>query len=121
MDSIQSKTPIPVITSNANHDNYLPYSDYWVENGSYVRLNNIILGYSLPKQSLKKIGLSKFRVYVAADNLCTISKYNGYNPGVGNDGLKQRGVDDGIYPVSAQIRGGIQIDFNYNRLQNENK
>ena len=105
------KTPIPVITSNANHDNYLPYSDYWVENGSYARLNNIILGYSLPKQSLKKIGLSKFRVYVAADNLCTISKYNGYNPGVGNDGLKQRGVDDGIYPVSAQIRGGIQIDF----------
>lgn len=104
-------SPIPVLTAQASHDNYLPYSDYWVEDGSYLRLNNIILGYTLPKSILKNIGLSKLRIYLAADNLCTISKYNGYNPGVGNDGLKQRGVDDGVYPVSAQIRGGIQLDF----------
>lgn len=104
-------SPIPRIQANASHDNYLAYSDYWLDNGSYIRLNNVVLGYTIPKASLMKVGISKLRVYVAADNIWTITKYDGYNPGVGNDGLKTRGVDAGTYPVAAQIRGGVQLNF----------
>ncbi len=101
-------SPIPRIGGN---ENYLAYSDYWLEDGSYLRLNNLVLGYTIPKTSLSKIGISKLRVYLAADNIWTITKYKGYNPGVGNDGLKTRGVDAGTYPVAAQVRGGIQLNF----------
>ncbi|MFR9629087.1 MAG: TonB-dependent receptor [Rikenellaceae bacterium] len=101
---------IPRISA-ASHMNYYGYSDYWIEDGSYLRLNNIIFGYTFANDKLNKIGLNKLRLYVAADNIWTITGYTGYNPGVGNDGLAQRGIDEGTYPVSAQIRGGVQISF----------
>lgn len=102
---------IPKYTGVVSHYNTRAYADTWVEDGSYLRLRNVSLGYTLPKNTVSKIGISKLRVYVAADNLLTLTKYDGYDPEVGNDGLSQKGLDNGNYPVSAQMRVGVQLEF----------
>ena len=93
------------------HNNYRAHTDMWIEDGSFVRLKNIMLGYSFPKSWVSKLGLGKFRLYVAADNLLTLTKYDGYDPEVGSNGLSRRGLDYGTYPISIQMRGGFQINF----------
>ncbi|MFR9495864.1 MAG: TonB-dependent receptor [Rikenellaceae bacterium] len=93
------------------HDNYRPYADIWVEDGSFIRLKNVSLGYSLPKKVLDKLNITKLRVYVAADNIWTLTGYSGYDPEVGSNGLSKRGLDLGTYPISRQIRGGVQFGF----------
>ena len=94
-----------------SHFNARTYADIWVEDGSFLRLKNIVLGYALPKHIVRKCGLTKLRFYLAADNLLTLTKYDGYDPEVGNDGLSTRGLDMGTYPIAVQMRGGIQIEF----------
>lgn len=102
---------IPRYTGDKSHYNTLVNTDIWVEDGSYARLRNVTVGYTFSKPFVKKLHLSKLRLYVAADNILTLTKYDGYDPEVGNDGLSQRGLDNGNYPISAQVRGGIQLDF----------
>ncbi|MFI3288538.1 MAG: TonB-dependent receptor [Rikenellaceae bacterium] len=101
---------IPVARTSS-HANLNGLTDYWIEDGSFLRLRNISLGYSIPKSKIASLGLSKLRVYVAADNILTFTAYRGYDPEVGNDGLSTRGLDSANYPISAQMRGGIQLDF----------
>ncbi len=101
---------IPSYQGN-NHYNVRSYADIWVEDGSFLRLKNIILGYRIPQSSANRLKLNKLRFYVAADNLLTFTKYDGYNPEMGNDGLSTKGLDMGNYPIAIQIRGGIQIEF----------
>lgn len=105
--------PYGVIPANrgGSHDNYRGWADIWIEDGSYVRLRNATLGYTIPKSIVKKAGISKLRLYVATDNPLTFTKYTGYDPEVGNDGLATRGLDRGSYPISSQYRAGIQLDF----------
>ncbi len=101
---------IPTYQSGS-HDNCRGYADIWVEDGSFMRLKNLQLGYSIPKAKLTKLGLTKLRVYVAGDNLLTLTKYSGYDPEVGSNGLSKRGLDLGTYPITIQIRGGVQVQF----------
>ncbi|WP_400073754.1 hypothetical protein [Zobellia russellii] len=82
-----------------------------MDDGTFARLRNISLGYTIPRDYTEKLGITKFRVYVAAQNLFTITQYDGYDPEVGNNGLSTRGIDKGTYPVSSQIRTGLQIEF----------
>lgn len=107
----QSNTSFVPVNRGPTHDNYRGYSDYWLEDGTFVRLRNISIGYTIPKRKIEKIGLSRLRVYVAGQNLLTFTKYTGYDPEVGNNGLSTRGIDKGIYPVSSQIRAGLQLQF----------
>ncbi|WP_026210242.1 SusC/RagA family TonB-linked outer membrane protein [Flexithrix dorotheae] len=100
-------TPRPVI----EHNNTRSLSDYFIEDGSYLRVRNVQLGYALPDNLLEKIHVERFRIYVAAQNPLTFTKYEGFDPEVGNDGLFYRGVDRANYPVSAQYRMGIQLGF----------
>ncbi len=93
------------------HDNYRSTSDIWVEDGSFIRLKNVMFGYSIPQAKLKKFGLTKLRLYVAADNLLTLTRYSGYDPEVGSNGLSRRGLDMGTYPISMKVRGGVQVQF----------
>ena len=81
--------------------------------GSYLRLRTFQLGYTVPAGLLQKTrAISTLRVYVAAQNLFTISKYKFYNPEVvGPDGTFGRGIDDGSYPGSRVITGGLQVSF----------
>ena len=102
--------PIPA-NRGRDHANYRGYSDIWIQDGSFLRLKNIALGYSLPSSIIKKLGVNKLRLYISSQNPITITKYDGFDPEVGNDGLSSRGIDKGSYPMSAQYRGGIQLEF----------
>jgi TonB-dependent starch-binding outer membrane protein SusC len=85
-------------------------SQRWLEDGSYLRLQNIQLGYSLPKNIVNRIpGVEGLRVYVTAQNLYTLTKYTGFDPDITNDGLFLRGEDWGSYPSPRTINGGIKI------------
>ena len=77
-------------------------SDYWYKNASYLRLKNLQLGYTIPQNRLKKIGLSSIRMYVSADNLATITKFRGLDP------EKEGNINDG-YPLVKSFTFGINV------------
>jgi hypothetical protein len=88
----------------------LAVSDRFVEDGSYVRLKNITLGYTLPESVAKNI-FSKFRFYVSAQNLITITNYSGLDPEVGNGNSFDFGIDRGSYPQPKTFLLGLQVEF----------
>ncbi len=87
----------------------LPISDYAMENGSYMKIRNVTLGYTLP--SVK--GISHLRVYVSANNLFTFTKYSGFDPEVNSYASSNTaiGIDNLVYPQARSFLGGIQISF----------
>jgi TonB-linked SusC/RagA family outer membrane protein len=91
-----------------NNQNYSNASDYYLENGDYLRLKNVTLGYTLPKKLLQGIGMNDagIRLYVSAENLLTFTKYSGFDPEVGN-----HGVDGGVYPVARTFIVGLNVNF----------
>ena len=87
-------------------------SDRWVENGSFLRLRNVELGYSLPTQWISKASFSSARIYVSGQNLFTITKYSGLDPDVvGANANLEPGVDNGNYPSSRIISFGVSVGF----------
>lgn len=85
-------------------------SERFLENGSYVKIQNIMLGYTLPKELSRKICLDNLRFYVAGDNLKYFTKYHGFTPEVGGDALSL-GVDNSFYPVAATYKVGLNLTF----------
>ena len=87
----------------------LPITDRFVEDGSYLRLKNITLGYTLP--SIK--GIYNARIYVSANNLFTVTNYSGYDPEVNTFAGSNTaiGIDNLVYPGARSFLGGIQITF----------
>lgn len=85
-------------------------SDLYITDGSYLRLKNIQIGYTLPKQLTKKIFVNKCRVFVAAENLLTFTKYAGYDPEISSGGTSL-GVDYGVYPQSRTFTVGFNLGF----------
>ncbi len=98
----------PRLTSNDTNGNFGKMSDFYLENGDYLRLKVVQLGYSLPSSVYSKIGLSKLRVYVSAENLLTITKYTGYDPEIGGGVF---GIDKGVYPQARSLMLGVQLQF----------
>ncbi len=87
-------------------------SDRFVEDGSYLRLKTIQVGYALPKSLLNKIKFEKFRLYVSAQNLFTFTKYSGMDPEIGAyGGALNAGVDRGFYPQARVLLGGVNVTF----------
>lgn len=88
-------------------------SDLYVYDGSYFRLKNIQLGYTLPQSLINKVKISNLRVYLMAENLLTFTKYHGYDPEVasGGEGGKSLGVDYGVYPQARTITIGANLSF----------
>jgi TonB-linked SusC/RagA family outer membrane protein len=88
--------------------NYSKVSDFFLENGDYLRLKNLNLAYTLPESLINKTGLigSSARIYVNGENLLTFTKYSGFDPEVGNLGL-----DAGRYPVSRMMSIGLSLSF----------
>ena len=86
-------------------------SDLYIESGSYLRLKNIQLGYSLSKKILDKIKVSAWRFYVSAENLVTFTKYSGADPEIGAMGSFDIGIDRGVYPQARTFRFGTSITF----------
>lgn len=87
-------------------------SSRWVEDGSYLRIQNVTLGYRLPASVINRLKLQQVRVYLSAQNLYTWTKYLGYNPEVSNyEGPLTGGVDYGSFPLARTISAGINIGF----------
>jgi TonB-linked SusC/RagA family outer membrane protein len=88
-------------------------SDRYIEDGSYVRLQNLTFGYNLPSQFISKFGLDNFKVFVGAQNLVTLTAYSGYDPEVGvlNQNPLLMGVDNGRYPTARTFTLGVNLDF----------
>jgi len=79
-------------------------SDRYVENGSYLRVKNVTLGYTLPVSLVKKVKISTARFYISAQNLFTITKYSGFDPEVGTNG-----IDNNVYPVTRTFTVGVNL------------
>ncbi|MFZ4863673.1 SusC/RagA family TonB-linked outer membrane protein [Sphingobacterium sp. Mn56C] len=89
-------------------------SDYYLQRGSFLRLQNLTLGYTLKSGAIK--GLKDTRFYVSAQNLLTITRYTGYDPEVGQQysgsgGTLDMGIDNGNYPQSKTVAVGVNISF----------
>ena len=87
----------------------LPVSDRFLENGSYVRLKNISLGYRLP--AIKWV--TRARIYISGNNLFTITQYSGYDPEVNSFGGSNSlvGIDNLVYPAARSFLIGLQLGF----------
>ena len=85
-------------------------SDIYVQDGSYLRLKNIALGYTLPRNLTKRINVERFRVYVRAENLFTWTKYWGFDPEIGTSSTSM-GVDYGVYPQARIFTVGFNLSL----------
>jgi len=127
---------IPVLNEGGNPDNPFDYilqnadsdvpraifgdpavnvrvSSRYIEDGSYLRIKNVVCGYTFPKSIVQRMNISNLRIYANAQNLYTFTKYSGYDPEIGsqNQDSNRTGVDFGHYPVSMMIMFGVQVDF----------
>lgn len=105
-----TSTTVPRFTWLDNNNNYR-VSDLYIEDGSYLRIKNVQLGYSLPASITQKMGAEKFRVYVSAENLLTWTKYTGVDPEIGAFSSFDIGIDRGIYPQARTVRFGANVTF----------
>jgi TonB-linked SusC/RagA family outer membrane protein len=97
------------IASDPN-GNFSRPSSYFVEDGSYLKLRNVQLGFNVPVQMLTRLKLRKVRAYVNANNLLTFTRYSGMDPEVAGSNLG-RGVDYGRYPMVRTYGGGLEVQF----------
>lgn len=112
-------TDMPRFSVTDGADNKWAYTDRWLEDGSYIRLKTLDIGYTLPKQLLKKIKLENVRIYTSIENLFTLTKYSGYTPDLGESGVDlgttynvfTRGIDQGRYPLPRTFSFGIQVNL----------
>jgi hypothetical protein len=90
-------------------------STRWIEDGSYLRFKNVIIGYTFPGtklQSWTKGAVQRFRIYVSSQNLLTLTKYKGWDPEVGSRRTTlTNGIDYGQYPSARSFQAGIQVGF----------
>lgn len=103
-------TKVPELSFNdPNHNS--DASDRFLYDASYLRVKNLQLGYTFGEGALTRIGITSLRVYVSTNNLMTVTKYKGYDPSYSGDGLLNRGLDQGLYPVSRMVTGGVSLHF----------
>ena len=107
---------LPILDSGDTYDNKV--NSYFVEDGSFLRMKNLMLGYSFPKSWLKQATISNLRLYLQAQNLLTFTKYRGLNPeftnsdvSAGNGADLLRGVDMGAWPNIISFIGGVNFSF----------
>lgn len=113
-----TNTDIPRAVSGDPNQN-ARVSSRWVEDGSYLRLKNLMIGYNIPiagLQSLTKGAVNHFRIYVSSQNLLTVTNYKGWDPEVGAVNTKANrtlttGIDYGQYPSARSFQVGVQVGF----------
>jgi TonB-linked SusC/RagA family outer membrane protein len=88
-------------------------SSHWVEDGSFLRLKNLTIGYTLPATFLNRFSISRMRLYISSQNLFTLTKYSGADPEIGTQAgsATLNGVDNGIYPASKFFTFGLNLTF----------
>jgi TonB-dependent starch-binding outer membrane protein SusC len=94
----------------STQDNYR-ISDWYVEDGSYLRLKSAQFGYTLPDKLTKKYGIERVRIYVGGSNLFTWTKYKGLDPEIGGNDPTKFGIDYGVYPQAKMYSVGLNLSF----------
>ncbi|NMH27411.1 SusC/RagA family TonB-linked outer membrane protein [Flavobacterium silvaticum] len=109
-DNPNSSNPRPI---NSLGNPNLEISDRYVEDGSYLRIQNVTLGYSLPTDIISKLKMSRVRLYATAQNLYTFTNYSGYDPEIGsfNQSALLSGIDNGRYPSPRTYTFGVNVEF----------
>jgi len=110
----------PILEAASSFSSNEVQNSYYVEDGSYLRLKNIQVGYNIPSSILSRAGIQSLRVYVQAANLITITNYSGPDPEIGyNDNGSAEaggsptafGIDEGAYPTQRQFLIGINLSY----------
>ena len=99
----------PRVTTGATNNTL--FSDFYVEDGSFVRLQNVQLGYSISSETAEKWGISKLRIYVSGTNLVTLTEYSGYDPTASTGEAIGGGIDYGFYPNPRTYLLGMNLKF----------
>lgn len=109
---VNENTNIPSFRSRNRGDaNFNGSSDFFIEDGSFIRLRNVVFGYTLPSEVSEKLGLTRFNMFANAQNVLTITNYTGLDPEVGGNNIQQKGVDRGLIPVTASFNFGFRVNF----------
>lgn len=101
----------PKASAKSNFSTNTQSTSYYVEDGSFLRLRNLQVGYNIPSGVVSKIGLSRARLYVQGVNLFTFTNYSGLDPDLNSGGDTAFGVDEGNYPLVKQYILGVNIGF----------
>jgi len=96
--------------TNGGYPNF-NVSDHFLEDGSFMRLRSVQLGYTLPKTLLSKAGISSLRIYVSGNNVLLWTDYSGYSPEIGSENVLAVGIDGGIYPTARTFLVGLNAAF----------
>ncbi|MFD2555725.1 SusC/RagA family TonB-linked outer membrane protein [Sphingobacterium tabacisoli] len=103
---------VPILKYTDLNGNYANLSSFYIENGAYLRLRNMTLGYTLPSTLFENSKMIKrIRVYSSIQNAFTITKYSGFDPEIGATNPLASGVDDGVYPVPRTYMFGLKVGF----------
>ncbi|MFY9151633.1 MAG: TonB-dependent receptor [Prolixibacteraceae bacterium] len=104
-----AKITLPIAETH-DTNSQLPNSSF-VESGSYFRMKNLQIGYTLPSDLVSRMKISNLRVYVQASNLFTITPYSGLDPEIRSTNDRHNGLDQGIYPTSQTIMVGLNLSL----------
>jgi len=99
---------VPRLTNDATNNKL--FSDFFLEDASFLRIQNIQVGYNFTPEVLEKVGLAKLRLYTSINNLFTFTKYTGFDPTI-NGGAIGAGIDSGNYPSARQFLLGLNVTF----------
>lgn len=102
---------IPIYESASNFSTNTQSNSYYVEDGSYLRIQNLSIGYTLPANILSRIGMQRLRVFASTNNLLTLTKYSGLDPSVGGNADTNFGIDIGNYPITRSWNLGVNLGF----------
>jgi TonB-dependent starch-binding outer membrane protein SusC len=102
---------LPRFTNTNVNNVYM--SDRYVENGSYLRIQNVNIGYRLPAKWINRAKVTNMRLYVSVQNLHTFTKYSGYDPEIGafNNNIRLMNVDAGHYPNPRTFTVGANLEL----------
>lgn len=100
---------VPRVTTGATTN--MVFSDYYVEDASYLRIQTVQLGYSLPGEVLERISLDRFRIYASVNNIYTFTDYRGFDPGATGGTAIGGGIDYGYYPLPRIYQVGLNLNF----------
>lgn len=100
---------VPRVTTGATANNV--FSDYFVEDASYLRIQNVQLGYTVNPEFTNRAAISKLRFYVGVNNLYTFTNYKGYDPAASNGQPLSSGIDYGFYPIARTYMFGVNANF----------
>jgi len=104
-----STNEFPRLTTGATSNTL--FSDFFVEDGSFVRIQNAQVGYTFPNELIEKMGADKLRIYLSANNVYTFTKYRGYDPSASSGAPIGAGIDQGFYPVPRTYLLGLNLKF----------